>query len=296
MEEHFNLMYFPEMTSHELRRFSNAQIIFTNPNSSPILLNEATLAHLDDLEVVVTASTGTVHIDQQYCASRGVRVISLTTEYATLKKISSTAEHALCLTLHGLRNIHHALKSVEDGQWDYLPFVGRQINQLTVGVIGYGRLGTMYAHYCRSMGAKVVVCDPWKTSEIRDAGFQSMSAEQVFEISDVISLHIHAQDNSEFVNSSLLEKAKETLLLVNTSRGEIVCDHDLVKFLRKNPDAKYNTDVLSSEFLGLTDNVIYMESSKNKNITITPHIGGMTKDAQFLAYHRALQILLEAIS
>ena len=83
-----------------------------------------------------------------------IKIISLKDEKKLINKISSTAEHALALTLATIRNMPISNKSVI-GEWDYTKFIGHQMNFLTVGIIGLGRLGKKYANYCKSLGSKV---------------------------------------------------------------------------------------------------------------------------------------------
>lgn len=291
MAQHFRLEYVPKMTTTEMSQHTDANVIFTNPNSSTVFLGFNALHDFSQVETIVTASTGTVHIDMDYCGQRNIRVISITTEYEVLRQISSTAEHALCLTLAGLRNLKSAVDSVDLGQWDYLPFVGRQINCLTVGVLGFGRLGEMYARYVSAMGARVLVCDPWQDLKIRQASYEAVDIQQLFKLSDVISIHIHAKGNEKLIDSTLLGVAKSSLLMINTSRGEIIDDDDLIEYLRGDDSAKYYCDVLSSEYNGTSEHALFAESKVNPNILITPHIGGMTSDAQEIAYHHAFDLL-----
>ena len=87
---------------------------------------------------------------------------------------------------------------------------------------------------------------------------------------------------------------KKNVILVNTSRGEIVKEIDLINFLKKNKQAKYYADVVSNEQSGIKNNKIINEFKKNsKQILVTPHIGGMTSDGQKLAYDYALNMLIE---
>ena len=115
--------------------------------------------------------------------------------------------------------------------------------------------------------------------------------------SDIISIHIHADDeNIKFFNNKLFSKMKKNVLLVNTSRGEIVNEEDLMKYLKKNLEMKYSTDVLSEEIISIKNNSLLNYSIKSNQVLITPHIGGMTKEAQFTAYNKALSNLIKYIS
>ena len=103
----------------------------------------------------------TIHIDKEFCENNNIRNFHYE-EFETLEKISSTAEHALLLTLTLLRKTHMSIPSVWQGHWDYKSFIGRQINQLSVGTVGLGRLGKMYAKMLKALGADVYYFDPHK--------------------------------------------------------------------------------------------------------------------------------------
>jgi D-3-phosphoglycerate dehydrogenase len=271
--------------------------IFINPNMSKLYLDKHFLFDFKNLKVVATASTGLTHIDLNYLNEMGIELISLTTDFDFINQISSTAELAFALTLEGLRNLKSANNSVLEGRWEYLPFVGRQISNLTFGVIGYGRLGKFYAKYALAFGAKVLVYDPYVEVQSNEDLRQVSSLEEIFLISDVVSLHVHVNsETTGLIDEKLLAKAKETLLLINTSRGEVVSDRDLISFLNKHPKAKYSTDVLNGEAKGPLNNLVFQHSLKTSQIFISPHIGGMTEDAQKIAYFRTAEKLQKYFS
>jgi D-3-phosphoglycerate dehydrogenase len=266
--------------------------IFINPNMSKLYLDKHFLQDFKGLKVIATASTGLTHINLEYLKEKRIELISLTTDFEFINQISSTAEHAFALTLEGLRNLKSANDSVMNGKWEYLPFVGRQISNLTFGVIGYGRLGKFYARYAHAFGASVLVYDPYVKAQNIEMVKQVSRIEDIFVNSDVVSLHVHVNpETANLINESILAEAKETLLLVNTSRGEIVNDLDLIAFLKKNPEAKYSTDVLNNEAKGVIGNPIFQYSLETSQIFVSPHIGGMTEDAQKIAYFRTAEKL-----
>ena len=146
LQAHFELIVYPDPIFSDVAKIlPKIDVIYTNPNKSRLPVNAKIIEAAKNLKVIVTASTGLVHVDLESAKSKGVKVISLTQEYETINRISSTAEHALALTLLSVRNLFWAITDVQRKQWDYEKFVGRQINALTVGVMGYGRLGKMYA-------------------------------------------------------------------------------------------------------------------------------------------------------
>ena len=125
-----------------------------------------------------------------------------------------------------------------NNEWDYTKFIGRQINKLNFGIIGFGRLGQYYAKYCKAFGAKVYVYDPYKNVEDEKIN-QVNKIEEIFNKSDVISLHVHVnRETTNMINKDCLKYAKDELLIVNTSRGEIINENDLVQFLKDNKQVK----------------------------------------------------------
>ena len=276
--------------NHVLKIIKNYHVIFTNPNMSNVLIDKKLITKAKNLICVTTASTGTVHVDKKFLKKKKIKLISLTKEYNTIKKISSTAEHALALTLAHTRNIIPAVKSVKDGKWNYTKFIGRQFTNLKVGIIGYGRLGIKYSKYMLALKSKVFVYDPLK--KIKSSKIiQLKCIKKIFKTCDVISLHVHVQKNTiKMINSNLLSHAKDNLLLINTSRGELINDGDLIKFLKKNKEAKYAADVLNNEIKDKKKNKILNEFKNNDQILITPHIGGMTMEAQEMAYGKAIDL------
>ena len=263
----------------------NYEIIFTNPNMSKVFLSKKILQKAKKLKVICTASTGTNHIDIDFSKKRKIKILSLRSNKKIINKISSTAEHALTLIMSKIRNVFEATVSVKRGNWDYRPFIGRQMNCLNIGIIGYGRLGKMLAKYLSPLVKKIFIYE--KNFKIRNLNkkISQVSLKKLLTISDVISLHIHAdKKNVNFINKKILCLMKKNVLIVNTSRGEIIDEFDLVNFLKKNKDASYSTDVLRDEVLNKFESKILKYSKFSSQVLITPHIGGMTKDAQELAY------------
>jgi len=107
-------------------------------------------------------------------------------------------------------------------------------------------------------------------------------------------LHIHAdKQNINFLDKKKFQKLKKKVLIINTSRGEIINEKDLLIFLKKNKESKYATDVIHHEIKDRKKNPIIKSLAKNNQILVTPHIGGMTYQAQKIAYNSALKLLIE---
>jgi phosphoglycerate dehydrogenase-like enzyme len=266
---------------------SKYDALYTNPNKSKVFIGPDVIDAASNLKVICTASTGTNHIDKTYAAHKHLPILSLTEEREVIKRISSTAELAFALTMAGLRHVVRSHNAVLTGEWDYTRYIGRQMNCLTIGVIGYGRLGTMYASYCQAFGSRVLVYDPYKSVD-REGLEQVKELSILLHESDVIAIHVHVTaETLGMMKEALFTKMKKDVLLVNTSRGDIVNEPDLVTFLRENPEARIATDVLADEIRNRLSSPLLHYAQQSNQVIITPHIGGMSREAQEIAYNHA---------
>ena len=273
--------------SEVIKVASEYDAVFTNPNKSLVFIGRNLIDAAKKLKVICTASTGTNHIDKSYAKEKNIPIIALTEEREVIKRITSTAEHAFALTMASLRNVIKSHNKAMKGEWDYTKYIGRQMNYLTVGVIGYGRLGSIYSRYCRAFDSRVLVYDPYKKVEDNDLE-QVNDINFLLEESDVIAIHVHVTNKTRgMLNVECFEKMKNDVLIINTSRGEILNELDLVAFLKKTPEAKIATDVLANEIRNRLDSPLLKYAQQSDQVVITQHIGGMTREAQEIAYGHA---------
>ena len=163
------------------------------------------------------------------------------------------------------------------------------MNFLTVGIIGYGRLGRMMARYCSSFGSKVLVCDPY-CRRVNKVGLK-----ELFDKSDIVSLHVHVTDETRhMIDENLLGNLETPVYLINTSRGEIVDEKAIIAALESGKLLGYATDVLEDEFGNIKNSDL--TKRQDLNIIITPHIAGMTKEARNIAYSAAVEKLKREIN
>ena len=270
------------------QRFAN--VLFTNPNSSRFRLDAEVLDNVAGLQIVCTASTGTDHIDLNYCRLRNITVLSLKSEVSFLRSVTATAELAVTLSLSLMRNVFPAAASVRNGEWGYLPFLGQQVSSSRVGVLGLGRLGSIYARAMSAMGAEISYFDP--NVNPRNDYHAAKSVEALFAATDLVSVHVHLdQSTTNLISRDVLKKAKDGFILINTSRGEVVDETELVGYLKAHPASKYGTDVLRDERLGPEQSAIWHFMHITSQVLITPHIGGMTIESQSAAFLRAVELL-----
>ena len=281
------VIYEPYITYDELKEKitepgNGITTIFTNPNKQTFKLDKNLLKY-SIVTHIITASTGLNHIDMDYM--KNFYVHSLTKEFDIIEKISSTAEHAFTLMTSLVRNLPKAFDDVKSGSWDYEKFIGRQLNKMTIGIIGYGRLGKMMIKYCKAFGMNVLKYDPYVIKG-------GNTFDYIVENSDIISLHVHANDETRYmINKKTLGKMKKNSYIVNTSRGEIVNEGDIIESLKNGNLKGYATDVIEDEYGNRHNSPILNGVKKGLNIIVTPHVGGMTWEGQQKAYEWSINKL-----
>ena len=292
-----NVIYEPEIDYEKLKYLlinKNIHIIFTNPNKQKFILDKKLLENTN-IKIINTASTGTNHIDKIYCKNNNITIWSLTKDHDLINDLPSTSELAFGLMLSLLRKIPQGFDSVKNGNWNYEPYIGKQLKGLTLGVLGFGRLGKIMADFCIGFGINVIVHDPYvKTFMINDTKmvkgnmnkyYNYVTIEELCKHSDVISIHVHVTDETrKMINKDFLNNMKYKSYLINTSRGELVDEDEIINFLENDKLAGYGTDVIDNEFSTMTNNIIELAKLNKYNIVITPHVGGMTYEGQQKAF------------
>jgi D-3-phosphoglycerate dehydrogenase len=287
LKKYGTLIYRPNINSTNLKNLltNNKKInyIFCNPNRQGYILDKKILKN-SSVKFINTASTGTNHINLKECKELGIKVTSLAKNFKLLNNLPSTSELSFGLMICLLRNIFKSYESVKKKRWDYLPFIGQEIKSLSLGIIGLGRLGKYMAKFGKSFGMKVYYYDPYISSK----KYNKVSLKNLFKLSDVISIHTHVTNDTKYlVNKNLLKYSKKNQIIINTSRGEIVNERDIVKYLKEKKISGYATDVLEHEFTNLNKSII-INNIEKLNIIVTPHVGGMTIQGQQKAWNFAV--------
>jgi D-3-phosphoglycerate dehydrogenase / 2-oxoglutarate reductase len=281
------LIYKPNIKAAELKKIlknnNKINIIFCNPNRQGYILNKSILEN-SSIKLINTASTGLNHINLKDCKKLGIKILSLTKDFNLIKQLPSTSELSFGLMINLQRKIFQSFKSVLNKKWDYTSFIGQELASLTIGIIGLGRLGNFMAKYAKAFGMKVFYHDPFKENK----NFKKTNLKKLIEISDVISIHAHVNEQTKYIiNKKNLKLAKKKPIIINTSRGELVKEEDIIWALKNKLISGYGADVIEKEFINIKKSPI-IKNIKNYNIIVTPHIGGMTYQGQLRAYTFAI--------
>lgn len=282
-----NVFFLEEGNKQEVRKLlleENIDTIVCNPNQQSFKINRDLLKDTK-VKLINTCSTGLNHIDVNYCDTHGIEIQHHKNDYKLINQLPSTSELAFGLMLSLLRNIPKCNNHVSKYGWDYTKFMGRQVKDLKIGIIGYGRLGKMMKNYCDAFDAKTYIYDPYVDTD-------QITLDYMFNICDVVSLHVHVTPETKYmINKKLLGLSRKNPYIINTSRGEIVNEIDIVNALENNLISGYGTDVIENEFDDLTKSPIIKAMNQGKNIIVTPHVGGMTIEGQTKAYTWAINKL-----
>jgi D-3-phosphoglycerate dehydrogenase len=218
------------------------------------------------------------HIDIEACTRLGIIVSS--SQHADTPSYAA-AELTWGLVLAAMRQIPQQMASLKSGNWQI--GVGHTLRGKTLGIYGYGRIGSVVAGYGRAFGMKVLVWAREKAlAQARDDGYATAASKQeFFEACDVLSLHMRLVDATRgIVTADDLARMKPTALLVNTSRAPLITPGALVDALRKGRPGIAAVDVFEKEPLRDVDDPLLIMG----NVVCTPHIGYVTRDEYELQF------------
>jgi D-3-phosphoglycerate dehydrogenase len=247
-------------------RFRGAEVLILIRERTAI--TEPLLALLPDLKLIIQTGRGIAHIDLAACTRHGVAVaVGSGTPYAT-------AELTWGLILAAMRHIPQEVARLKAGQWQTT--LGSGLRGRTLGILGYGKIGSIVAGYGRAFGMPVLV---WGTegarSRARAAGYEVVANQQeLFSRSDVLSLHVKlVRETRGIVTAADLAAMKPSALLVNTARADLIESDALVEALRAGRPGYAAVDVYESE--PVQDSPLL----RMDNVVCTPHLGFVEKDS-----------------
>jgi D-3-phosphoglycerate dehydrogenase / 2-oxoglutarate reductase len=220
------------------------------------------------LKVISKHGSGTDTIDKLAAAKRGIEVVA-----AVGANAAAVAEHAMALLLACAKSIVPLNERMHAGHWDKATHKSIELEGRTVGVIGLGAIGLRFARMAHAMGMRVLGHDPYA----RDLPeyVEPVALEALWRESDAISLHCPlTSDNTRFLNARTLSSCKKGVIIVNTARGGLIDEQDLLAAIRSGQVGSAGLD--SFEVEPMTANHPFQGEPR---IVLSPHIGGVTTDA-----------------
>ncbi|HET8775089.1 MAG TPA: D-2-hydroxyacid dehydrogenase family protein [Thermoanaerobaculia bacterium] len=254
-------------------RFRDADALVLIRERTPI--DDALLAQLPRLRLIAQTGRGTAHIDTKACERRGIEVA-----VGTGSPIAP-AELTWALVMAAMRFLPQEVASARAGRWQ--SHLGRALRGRTLGVYGYGKIGTLVAGYGRAFGMKVIVFGrEGSLARATSDGYLTTSRQELFSTSDALSLHLRLTGETQgIVTRADLASMKPDALLVNTSRAELIEEGALVEALRAGRPGFAAVDVYESE--PWTEHPLLAMD----NVLCTPHLGYVERDSYELYFGQA---------
>jgi len=235
-------------------------------------VTEDVLEAATNLKAIGRAGIGVDNIDVEGATKRGIIVMNTPTG-----NIVTTAEHAIAMMMALTRNIPQGTSSMKAGRWDKKKLQGREIYNKTLGIVGFGKIGSIVANRARGLKMRVVVYDPVVTPDkIEKAGCESVSLKELYNQADYISVHVpKSKKTLGMINQKAFEQMKDGVMLINCARGGIVDEDALYEAMKAGKVAGAALDVFSTEPPSPD-----MPALQLDNVIATPHLGASTAEAQ----------------
>ena len=241
---------------------------------SKTVLSKKVIDSAERLLSVGAFCIGTNQIDLKHCSNNGIAVFN-----APYSNTRSVVEIVIAQIINLLRSIVKKSNEMHDGKWSKDSINSHEIRNKTIGIIGYGNIGSQLSVLCESLGMNVLYFDKLDKLSIGNAKKVS-SLHELLKESDIVSLHIDgSEENSNFISDKEFEMMKKDSILINYSRGNVVDINALKKYLINNKLLGAAIDVFPKEPLNNSEK-FQSELRGIKNLILSPHIGGSTKEAQ----------------
>jgi len=251
--------------SDVVKRIGNAEVIFTNKT----VISKKVLDECANLKYIGVLATGYNVVDVEAAKAKGVSVTNIPT-YGT----TAVAQFAIALLLEICHNVGLHSVSVQNGDWskcDDFCFWKKPLIELygkTLGIIGMGKIGAATAKIASALGMNIICYDSYVNESLVEAGYKYVSINELLKMSDVISLHCPLfKETQGIINKDNISKMKDGVIIINTSRGPLIVEEDLVEALKSGKIYAAGLDVVSAEPINEDNALLGID-----NCIITPHI------------------------
>ena len=250
---------------------------------SRLTLDARLLAALSSLKWIARSGSGLDNIHVEEAKARGIEIIN-----SHEGNKDAVGEHTLGLLLMLLHKLRSGDKSVHNRQWLREEHRGEELGAQTVGIIGYGVMGSSFAEKLSGLGCRIVAYDKYKEG-FRTENVEEVSEDEFFELSDIVSVHVPwTSETKGMIDSKWLDRFSKPLIFLNTSRGAVVRTSDLLDAIDAGKVRSAALDVIECEGSSLEglelDDVAAATLErllKNDQILITPHVAGWSVESYF---------------
>ncbi len=247
---------------------------------SRVPVDAAFINKFPNLKAIGRLGAGLENIDTDHASSKNIACLRVPEGNA-----QAVAEHALGMLLSLINHMPRAQREVREGQWKREENKGRELHSMTVGIIGYGVMGSRFVQLLTQLGIQVLVHDKYK-SNFSDGTFKEASLEELQRECHCISLHLPLTEETRYyADRAFFQSCTNPIYFINTARGPVLETAALVEALQQGKVLGAGLDVLEYEkrsFTSLFDGAMPEALGyllEQDNVIITPHIAGWTKES-----------------
>jgi len=274
LQKGWKVIYDPNLWSDNVRlsrELSDADALIVRNQTK---VDKELLAHGGRLKVIGRLGVGLDNIDLQFASAHDIPIV-----FAKNANANSVAEYVVSAMLSYCRPLMEAATDVKEGKWNRKRFTRVEIYGKTLGLIGYGDVGHRVAIRAKALGMTVLGYDPFVGAydfAVTESGIRPAPLEQLYRSADFISLHVPlTKQTVNLIHEGALQQMRPNVVLINSSRGGIINEHDLHKALQQNTISGAFLDVLGQEPPEPDHPLLALD-----NCWITPHIAGLTEESQ----------------
>jgi lactate dehydrogenase-like 2-hydroxyacid dehydrogenase len=266
-----------KITKLDLKTLSNIQGIITGHEIS---FDKVLISKLPNCKAIVRYGVGYNNIDLNFAKKKGIRVFNVP-DYGS----NEVADVALGMTMSFLKNLnfyYFNILSKKKNFWNYKNgLIHRRLTQINAGVIGLGRIGSSFARRAKLLGLNVYFYDPY-VKELNEKIKKIKSLKKIFDICDVITLHVPSTKRTKFfITDSLIKHAKKNLIIINTARGDLIKENTIIKNIKNGKIMYYGSDVFENEPINFNSKIYRLIKNKkfSSRIIFTPHSAFYTRES-----------------
>lgn len=248
---------------------------------SKIKIDKSILDSALNLKFIGRVGAGLENIDVEYAESKGIKCFN-----SPEGNRDAVGEQALGMLLALFNNILKADLEVRDGKWIREGNRGLEIKGKTVGIVGYGNMGSAFAQRLKGFETKVIAYDKYKFN-YSDENVIEKSLEDIYEQTDILSLHVPLTEETRYmINDEFINRFKKNIYIINTARGKVLKTADLVKNMKSGKVLGAALDVLEYEQISFenlhSDDKLpeaFQYIINSNKVVLTPHIAGWTQES-----------------
>jgi len=246
---------------------------------SKIKLDRNILKEAKKLKFIARVGAGMESIDIDAAKEFGIKLIN-----APEGNRDSVGEHSIGMILALFNKICSSNNSVKNGSWDRVAGKGIELMGKTIGIIGYGNMGSAFARRLSSFGVRVISYDKYKIA-YSDAYTEEVDLQYIFDETDILSLNVPLTEETHYmVDANFIDKFRKNIYIINTARGKVIKTSDLVKKIQEGKILGAALDVIEYENISFENlSIANMQDfdflKKSPKVLLTPHVAGITEQS-----------------